>query len=130
MRRSHRRACLSFFLEGAWRVLRTFGSTMMSTSAAAISSMTSDSGRVKNTVGSPRESSNARRRFSSIIGPSTKPSSSGAGSHSSLTKTTPSKPEEHGLQDVEVGVVDAVDADRAEQQDRGIEQAIGHAAAA
>ena len=43
-------------------------------------------GRVTNTAGSPRESSSARRRFSSIIGPSTKPSSSGAASQSSLPK--------------------------------------------
>ena len=43
-------------------------------------------GLVKNTIGSPRDSSIARRRFSSIRGPRMKPSSKGAGSHSSLTK--------------------------------------------
>ena len=45
-----------------------------------------------NTDGSPRESSIARRRFSSIIGPRMKPRISGAGSHSSLTHTYPSTP--------------------------------------
>ena len=41
-------------------------------------------GRVKNTDGSPREINMARRRFSSINGPSTKPSSSGPGSQPHL----------------------------------------------
>src|SRR5215510_4028398 len=40
----------------------------------------------KNTNGSPRERSIARRRFSSIRGPRMKPRIIGAGSHSSLTQ--------------------------------------------
>jgi hypothetical protein len=47
---------------------------------------------VKNTVGSPREVSSARRRFSSIIGPSTKPSSIGAGLQSSFIHNKPTTP--------------------------------------
>ena len=43
-----------------------------------------DSGRVTSTAQEPRDSSKARRRFSSIIGPRMNPSSSGAGSHPSL----------------------------------------------
>ncbi len=39
------------------------------------------------THGSPRESSIARRRFSSIKGPRMKPRISGAGSQPSLTQT-------------------------------------------
>ncbi|MNR36523.1 hypothetical protein D3C85_1544490 [compost metagenome] len=54
-------------------------STMASSKAAAIS-RPADSGRVTNTLHAPRDSSSARRRFSSIIGPRMKPSSSGAGS--------------------------------------------------
>ena len=46
----------------------------------------SDSGRVRKTIGSPREIVSARRRYSSISLPSTKPSSSGAGSQSSFLK--------------------------------------------
>ena len=45
-----------------------------------------ESGRVTNTLHEPRDSSSARRRFSSIIGPRMKPSSSGAGSARSLMK--------------------------------------------
>jgi DNA-binding transcriptional LysR family regulator len=53
----------------------------------AHASRPADSGRVTNTLQSPRDSSSARRRFSSIIGPRMKPSSSGAGSHPSLMNT-------------------------------------------
>jgi hypothetical protein len=42
-------------------------------------------GRVRNTVGSPRAMSIAHRGFASISGPSTKASTSGAGSKSCLT---------------------------------------------
>ena len=43
-------------------------------------------GRVTKVEGSPRDRIIARRRFSSSSGPSTKPSSSGAGSQRSLTR--------------------------------------------
>ena len=46
--------------------------------ASATSSNARLNGRVKNTAGLPRESSIARLRLSSIIGPSTKPSSNSA----------------------------------------------------
>ncbi len=62
------------------------GRATMTISAAAAISSPSDSGRVTNTVGSPRDSSMARRRFSSIIGPRMKPRISGAGSQRSLKK--------------------------------------------
>ena len=55
----------------------------------AVLSKTAEIGRVKNTVTSPRAISMARRRFSSISGPSTKPSSKGAGSKSCLTNQYP-----------------------------------------
>ncbi len=58
-------------------------STTTTISAAAVSSV-ADSGRVMKVVQSPRDSSSARRRFSSIMGPRMKPSSSGAGSQPSL----------------------------------------------
>ena len=57
--------------------------TTMTISSAAIS-RPADSGRVAKVVQSPRDSSSARRRFYSIIGPRMKPSSSGAGSQLSL----------------------------------------------
>ena len=46
-------------------------------------------GRVTNTEGSPFDISIARRRFSSIIGPSTKPSSIGAGEKPSRSHRKP-----------------------------------------
>src|SRR5574337_1880636 len=49
-------------------------------------------GRVANTVGSPREISIARRRFSSSIGPSTNPSIIGTGLHPSFLHTMPRMP--------------------------------------
>ena len=49
-------------------------------------------GRVTNTVGSPPDISMARRRFSSIIGPSTKPSSIGASGKPSRIQMKPSTP--------------------------------------
>ena len=62
------------------------GNATMAISNAAAISNPADKGRVTKVEKSPRESSMARRRFSSIIGPSTNPSSSGAGSISSYTK--------------------------------------------
>ena len=58
----------------------------------AVLSKTAEIGRVKNTVASPRAINMARRRFSSISGPSTKPSSKGAGSKSCLTNQYPTIP--------------------------------------
>ena len=52
---------------------------------AEIASSVAEIGRVRNTVASPRAISMARRRFSSISGPSTKPRIIGAGSKSCLT---------------------------------------------
>jgi hypothetical protein len=49
-------------------------------SRAAATSRLADSGRCTKVFQSPRDSSSARRRFSSILGPRMKPSSSGAGS--------------------------------------------------
>ena len=49
-------------------------------------------GRVTNTDMSPRESSRARRKFSSTIGPSTKPSRIGATENSSVISTAPTMP--------------------------------------
>ncbi len=48
-------------LKATSRALRTFGSTMNSSSKQAISRKLSDSGRCTNTSGSPRDSSMARR---------------------------------------------------------------------
>jgi hypothetical protein len=67
------------------RLARMVGSRTTTSSAAATRSSARLKGWVTNTVGSPRLMIIARRRFSSSIGPSTKPSSSGAGSKSSLT---------------------------------------------
>jgi hypothetical protein len=64
--------------------LRSDGRIVRISRAAEIAISTADSGRVANTVQSPREISRARRRFSSISGPSTIPSSNGAGSKSCL----------------------------------------------
>ena len=74
------------------RFFRIFGSVITSTSRTAAISIAAEIGRVRNIVGSPRDRSIARRRFSSIIGPSTNPSRSGAGSHPSFMKTTPRNP--------------------------------------
>ena len=61
----------------AFKIWDADGRVLYSTDSALI-------GRVTKMVGSPSENSMARRRCSSSIGPSTKPSSSGAGSKSSL----------------------------------------------
>ncbi len=57
-----------FFTAGSMRTIRIRAATALK--ARLI-------GRVRNTVGSPFETCSARRRFSSIIGPSTNPSSMG-----------------------------------------------------
>ena len=49
-------------------------------------------GRVKNTEGSPPDINMERRRFSSIIGPSTYPSSIGAGGNPSFMQMKPKMP--------------------------------------
>ena len=49
-------------------------------------------GRVTKTEGSPFETCNARRRFSSIIGPSTNPSSIGTGLHPNILQAMPRTP--------------------------------------
>ena len=46
-------------------------------------------GRSRKTIGSPREITIERRRFSSISGPRMKPSTSGAGSRPNLTRRKP-----------------------------------------
>src|SRR4051812_26510179 len=53
------------------RFLRNFGAMIMSSNANATSNIPKLMGRVKKTVASPREINMARRRFSSINGPST-----------------------------------------------------------
>ena len=68
------------------RLFFTAGSSTMTSSSAAAASRPADSGRVTNTLQSPRDSSSARRRFSSIIGPRIRPSNKGAGSVPSLWK--------------------------------------------
>src|SRR3954451_3213183 len=74
------------------RFFRSDGNTASTSRNAAIAISVAESGRVRNTVQSPREISSARRRFSSISGPSTIPSSSGAGSKSCLISQYPSRP--------------------------------------
>src|SRR6266516_7192701 len=66
------------------RFLRNDGNSASTSRKAAIAISAAESGRVRKTVQSPREINSARRRFSSISGPSTIPSSSGAGSKSCL----------------------------------------------
>jgi len=66
------------------RFLRSDGNTASTSRKAAIAISTAESGRVRKTVQSPREINSARRRFYSINGPSTIPSSNGAGSKSCL----------------------------------------------
>ncbi|MNL77437.1 hypothetical protein D3C87_2036170 [compost metagenome] len=49
-------------------------------------------GRSTNTARSPRDSSRARRKFSSTIGPNTKPSKMGATENSSVIRIAPITP--------------------------------------
>ena len=67
------------------RLFLTAGSSTMISINKPAASKPADNGRVTNTLQSPRDSSSARRRFSSIIGPRMKPSSRGAGSQPSFT---------------------------------------------
>ena len=60
--------------------------------SSEIASRPAEIGRVRNTVASPRAISMARRRFSSISGPSTKPRIIGAGSKSCFTSQYPITP--------------------------------------
>jgi hypothetical protein len=69
------------------RLRQSEGSATTSASSCAANSSEADSGRSTKVAQSPRESSSARRRFSFIIGPRMKPSSSGAGSQRSFQKT-------------------------------------------
>src|SRR6266576_6224066 len=55
------------------RFLRNDGSSASTSRKAAIAISTAESGRGRDTLQSPREISSARRRFSSISGPSTMP---------------------------------------------------------
>ena len=57
---------------------RIEGSKASTSNTRARASSAAEIGRSRNTIGSPREITSARRRFSSISRPSTKPSSSGA----------------------------------------------------
>jgi len=63
------------------------GSATSTQSASAAINKPRLIGRSKKIAGSPLEIRMARRRFSSISGPSTKPRISGAGSQSSRVKT-------------------------------------------
>src|SRR4029453_766817 len=83
-------------------------------------------GRSMNTIGLPWEMTKARRRFSSSIGPRMKPSSKGRRLAAQVLEEIAQEPEQRGQQHVERVAVDAVDADAAHQQDRRIEQAVGH----
>src|SRR5262249_22770015 len=69
------------------RVRRIAGAASTTSSPSATRRNARLIGSCTNTSGSPREINSARRRFSSIIGPSTKPRMSGAGSQSSLSAT-------------------------------------------
>lgn len=62
------------------------GNSTITSNIAAAASKPADSGRVPKTVQSPRESNNARRKFSSIMGPKMKPNSKGAGSTPNFMK--------------------------------------------
>ena len=66
------------------RLLRIIGRAAITSNAVATAISPAEIGRVRNTVASPRAINMARRRFSSINGPSTKASTSGAGSNSCL----------------------------------------------
>jgi hypothetical protein len=76
--------------------------------------------------GSPRDSSSARRRFSSIIGPEHEAQQQRRGLDLELDEGVADEAEERGHQHVGRRVADRVHADAAEQQDRGIEEAVLH----
>src|SRR4029453_3798264 len=71
------------------RVLRNCGSTIRATTATVAARRTADIGRSKNTIGSPREMTKDRLRFSSMSGPRMNPKTSGAGSHPNLSRMYP-----------------------------------------
>ena len=98
----------------------------MSKSAAAASSA-AEIGRSRKTHGLPRLTRRARRRFSSMSGPSTKPSSSGAGSQPNLQEEIAEHAEDEHEHDLDGGGVQRIHADAAEEQDGRVQQAIGHA---
>ena len=74
-----------------------------------------------NTNGSPRDSSIARRRFSSISGPRMKPRISGAGSQLELDADVAEQAEQRHQEAVEGLVGDAEHADRQNSRIDGIE---------
>ena len=76
----------------ALRLARTIGKIMMIRINTVTIMKLKLIGRVTNTEASPREMSIALRRFSSISGPRTNPSSRGAGWHSSTTQRNPITP--------------------------------------
>src|SRR5690606_19854248 len=69
------------------RFLRIDGSATNTTRNIATANSDADSGRSTKVMKSPRDNSSARRKFSSIMGPSTRPKRSGAPSHFSLDHT-------------------------------------------
>src|SRR2546423_7301915 len=74
----------------SWRLRRIVGNTISRNSTATSASSVALIGRRRKTEKSPSASSIARRKFSSSCGPSTRPSSSGAGSTPTLMKKYPS----------------------------------------
>src|SRR5262245_15912135 len=74
------------------RRLRIIGKAAITSRPAAKAISTPEIGRVMKTVASPRAISIARRKFSSISGPSTNASTSGAGSKSCLVSQYPTRP--------------------------------------
>src|SRR5262249_31331238 len=78
---------LGYSLSASSRLTRMAGTATTTKSPAANTRNAKLIGSCRKTIVSPREIRRARRRFSSIIGPSTKPRMSGAGSHSNLSAT-------------------------------------------
>src|SRR5439155_26832663 len=66
-------AILGYSLSASSRLTRMAGTASTTKSPAANTRKARLIGSCRNTIGSPREIRRARRRFSSIIGPSTKP---------------------------------------------------------
>ena len=71
------------------RVFLNAGTETSATKIKARNKRLADNGLVTNTVKSPLDSNKARRKFSSIIGPRTKPNNSGGASHSNLLNKYP-----------------------------------------
>src|SRR6185295_14835398 len=76
-----------YSLKATSLVLLNDGSSTESIANAASASKVALIGRCKKTIGSPRDSSMARRRYSSIRGPRIYANNIGAGSAPSLEKT-------------------------------------------